>query len=332
MTRSDSSCVRRGCRAWVFATCLGVASIAGAQEPSQSTVDEARKLGHEGLRALEARDYALAEERFDRALDLHHAPTLYLARGRARKGRGKLKAAVADFQAVLAFPPSAEENRAFQRAREDAREELQRVESEFSHLSLVAPAPVQRVLVNGVEWKTDALGVARPLDPGIYAIEAVPAQGPARVYHVALAAGQHQQLTLEVDAAPVETAVTPAAVSGQPDRRAIVLPKRDRPPAEEADYTLAYVFGATTLAFVTGALVTGFVALDARRDFDENNRPAVARDEKQRLQRRATTWAWVNTGIWVGALGSGAAAAYTLFIAPAPSSHAGLRLVAAGRF
>src|SRR6187399_717320 len=62
----------------------------------------ARGLAGEGYAALEKKDYVTAEDRFRRADELVHAPTLVLDRARALVGLGRFGEAYSAFQSVMA--------------------------------------------------------------------------------------------------------------------------------------------------------------------------------------------------------------------------------------
>src|SRR5687767_11813905 len=83
--------VRRAVAALVFATLSGVA-VAHA-EPTESDRATARALAEEGNRALQIKNYDLAEDRFRRAEALVHAPSLVVDWARALVGIGRLGAA-----------------------------------------------------------------------------------------------------------------------------------------------------------------------------------------------------------------------------------------------
>jgi hypothetical protein len=109
-------------------------------------------------------------------------------------------------------------------------------------------------------------------------------------------------------------------------------------PAREAqpDYTLSYVLGGTTAALLVGSVVTGIVALAKRDDYNTRNRFDVSSGEKQHLRDAASTWAWVNTGLWAGTVMAAGATAVAFFVAPVasrgPERSVGLQLTASGRF
>lgn len=331
MGRSRAKFVGLLCWAWLCAQPLC------AQSRSDVDRTTARELGREALVALAAHDYAKAEERLDRALSLHQAPTLFLARARARQGLGKLLSAAEDFRAVLRFADTPEEHKSFAKARLDARAELDRLEPQLPHLSLHAPKGVARVTVNGVEWPPAALGIARPLDPGPYEIEVTSTSGATKTYRILLGIGQNRQLTLEIEPLHVR-ALQPltAAATVRPEVPALA-PTSTAPQPQAGSRVPAYVLGGATLVLVAGAIVTGVIALDKRADFNRRNQPEVSAAEKQELRSSASSWAWINTGIWAAALASAGVTTYVFVVtgdsdAARPNAGMGVQLGATGRF
>src|SRR5450432_550214 len=94
---------RRLGRAFVFATIvagwLGRGGLALAQE-SASDRATARSLAGEGYAALKSKDYETAEDRFRRADELVHAPTLVVDHARALVGLGRVGEAYEAYQSV----------------------------------------------------------------------------------------------------------------------------------------------------------------------------------------------------------------------------------------
>jgi len=309
----------------LLAAWLLMLANAHGQSTSAEDIELARNLGREARDALARNDFARAEEQSDRALARHKAPTLYMLRGRARQGLGKLSAAIEDYNTVIELPVAPDENIWFQRARVDARTALERVLAQQPHLTLFVKGPVSRVLVNGVEWPEAAIGVDRALDPGLYAIEVEARHGASRVYNLSLALGEKQVLTL----------LPPTELAASPSESVAIEPVPLSPPPQPADHTLKYVLGATTLGLVIGSVVTGFIALERRATYHENNRVDVPLSTVQGLRSDAKTWGLVNTGLWAGAIVAGAATAYVVFVAPEATPETGIsgvQLWAAGRF
>jgi hypothetical protein len=199
---------------------------------------------------------------------------------------------------------AAPEHRALAQARLDARAQLAQLEPRIPSLTLLAAVEPVHVRVDAAVWPAPALGVARLLDPGEHTVEATDALGKVARQHIHLAEGQRHTLELT----PASLSV--GASSSKPTK-SVDTTAQARPAAVSGMPTTTYLLGAVSLGLVAGAIATGFVALERRSAFDERNRPDVDMASKERLHSTATGWAWVNTGLWAGALVS---AGLTLYV------------------
>src|SRR6476659_9565676 len=77
-----------------------------AQDANGASLATARQFGREGLRALEEGDNARADGALSAAIEAHDAPTLRLARGRARRALGRMLAAKEDYAVGARWPES----------------------------------------------------------------------------------------------------------------------------------------------------------------------------------------------------------------------------------
>jgi len=322
-------------RSWRFALIahtLALSCVMGATVHADDTnpvdVATAREVGYQAMLALERGEYSAAESGLDRALRLRPAPTFYEARGRARLALGKWLAAAQDFSAAIAFGERQHESEAFQHARSNAKQALERLETQLPHLTLLAEGPIEWVTVDGLPWSSAALGVPRPLDPGNHTVEVFARKGAPRRYTVQLEPAEQRSLPI---AAPVQLAAAAAASSApQP----VGMAHAQQAPTQSR--TPAYALGAASLVLIASAVITGVIALDRRSAFDDENQPQIPSSRKQSLRRDATTWAWLNTGVWAAAIASSGVTAY-MFVAGGPSEPSGrsgldLQLTAAGRF
>lgn len=296
----------------------------------------ARELGREALLALAAHDYAKAEERLDRALSLHIAPTLHLARARARLGLGKLLSAAEDYRAVLRFEASPNEAKSFADARHAARNELDRVEPQFARLTLLAATTPAHVSVNGSAWPAAALGIARPVDPGPYEIVVTSPKGATKTYRILLATGQARELRLEVEQAASSPISPPAAAAASGPNVMTPAPtsKPSAAPATSESHTALYVLGTASVVLIAGSIVSGFVAQNKISQFHRrNDMPEVATSEKEQLRSTASTWAWLNTGLWAAAIVGTGVTGYVYFTrADSDEPRTSVELHWSGRF
>src|SRR5258706_3157916 len=76
-------------------------SSAALAEPTPADRATARTLAQEGQQALEAKNYAIAIDRFGRADSLVHAPTLLLGLARSQVGLGKLVEAQESYNRII---------------------------------------------------------------------------------------------------------------------------------------------------------------------------------------------------------------------------------------
>ena len=186
--------------------------FAGALTPSlalaqTSDADKAtaRDLTIEGYRALESRDYTAALDRFTRADALYHAPSVILGLARAQVGLGKLVSAQELYSRAAheTLPPSA--STASKKAVRDAQRELEALSLRVPSVIIrVKGSDAARVTLDGVEVRSAALGVKRPVDPGKHLITASAAGLATREITVTLAEGKSESVTLELKPRPTE--------------------------------------------------------------------------------------------------------------------------------
>ncbi len=133
----------------------------------------ARALAQQGQDALDKRDFATAADRFARAGELVHAPTLALGLARAQVGLGKWIAAEETYYRLLHEPVPAGAPPAFTRAIADARKDLAALEPRVPSVTIVVKgAPAATVTLDGAALPSAVLGVPRPVDPGKHVVRA----------------------------------------------------------------------------------------------------------------------------------------------------------------
>lgn len=346
---------------WVMPLAWASSSVAWAQAESgaserqsapqaqmtNATVSEqdkaqARRLGSEAFAALDDGDYARAVKNFTRALTHYDAPTLRLGRAEALKAQGTWLAALEDLRRAAGQAAMPGEPASFPRARAEAKARQSRLESRLPSLVVRAPEGAE-VRVDGQLWSHPG---PRPLDPGEHQVT-VRADGQTSTRTVKLAEGARETVafpgatvTGAVQAGAEETTndasdsaqASATPVPGIASGAAGVEPVSERaveassPGTSESDGgNVALAAAATTTAVLTvAAVVTGWVALGARSDYDDENRPDVSRSRKQELRSAALTWSWVNTAATAGAVIAGGVTAY-LWLSPpavAPSAEA----------
>ncbi|MBV9947238.1 MAG: hypothetical protein JOZ69_10355 [Myxococcales bacterium] len=142
----------------------------------------ARSLGLEGQQALDSRDFKTAEDRFRRADNLVHAPTLMLGLARALAGEGRYVEAQETYNRIIreGVAPGAPD--AFKRALADAKKEVEGVSPKIGGVTITVRAasggevPAPKVVLDGAPVNAASLGVRRSVDPGSHTLQ-VSAEG-----------------------------------------------------------------------------------------------------------------------------------------------------------
>jgi hypothetical protein len=316
---------RRARRRWaprlIAIVCLLLARPALAA-PSDADRATARELGSAGVAALEAKDYATAVDRLSRAIALYDAPTLRLARARALRGMGRFVSASEDYHAILVRTPLPSDPPPIVQATRDAKTELPGVEASIAHLTVTVTGGPADVRVDGADWPSATVGIPRPLDPGEHLVEAIVGGTAVQGQRVTLSPGQDGRVDLAVTA-PLTGTQPPAPPPSAPlaTGAATSVPNATAAPASHStDHTAAIVTAAISGALAAGAVVTGIMAMSAKSDFNEQNRPDVPHDTKENLHNKASSLALVSTVLTGAAVVGGGISIY-LFVAPAHSDQ-----------
>jgi hypothetical protein len=298
---------------------------------AQSDADKAtaRMLGQEGQKALEARDYATAEDRFRRAESLYHAPTLALGLARALAAQGKVVAAQETYNRIVreGAPPNAPD--AFKRAIEDAKREVEQVTPRIAAVTInVSGAPNPTVTLDDAPVPNAALGVKRPVDPGTHVVRAT-ADGfkPAETtFNVSEGAAATASLTLEKDLAAVAT----GAPSASPDTGSAgangssVAVDTSKPPSGKVQRTAGWVaLGVGGAALAAGA-ITGFIALGKKGELSDKCPNGVCPSDEQSAVDSYRSTGTLSTIFFIVGGVAAAGGAVLLFTAPkdAPAAQA----------
>lgn len=231
-------------------------------EPSAADRTTARALAEEGYKALSAKDYALAEDRFRRADALVHAPSLVVDHARALVGLGRLADAYERYDSARREELPPRPPAAWKRAVADAQKEIKGVEAKIGWVTITVKGPVEaNVKIDEREVPVMALGSPFPTDPGERTIRAT-AEGylPAEVA-LSLSAGQKKEASLELLPKPPEV----VAVAPPPPKKVKPPPP---PPQETKVNPITYVaFGVGGAGLAVGA-VTGILFLSEKSKLD----------------------------------------------------------------
>lgn len=300
-----SVCAVRG--SLVAASLLLHSALALAHEPSPEERTTARELALEGHNALQAGDYAQAVDRFSRADNLVHAPTILVDLGRSYIGLGKLVQAHEAFQRVLREGVQADAPAPWHRALAAAQEEDTALKPRLAWVTIhVQGAPAPRLKLDGGELAPASIGVRRAIDPG-HRVVVAQAEGflPA-LSNIDLSEGETLEIQLELKRDP--NYKPPPAPKPQV-KRVIVIeksPTRQRTPAYVA-------YGVSGAGFLLGGVTAGFM-LRARADL---NSKCPARhcplDAASDLSRYHTYGTLSAIGLGVGLVGAGVGT-YLLFL------------------
>ncbi|MCC6528448.1 MAG: hypothetical protein IT373_37730 [Polyangiaceae bacterium] len=156
-----------------FATALPSVARAQPDEPSEADKAQARRLGEEGQKALDQKNYEVAYDRFKRAESLFHAPTLLLGLARSSLGLGKVVQAQEAYNKIIRekLPKGAPDP--FVRAQEDAKKEIVGLDQKIAWATITVTGPDKpKVTLDGEPIQVAALGVKRPVDPGEHGVKA----------------------------------------------------------------------------------------------------------------------------------------------------------------
>ena len=187
-----------------------------ADAQSEANRATARALAAEGYEALQQEDYVTAEDRFRRADELVHAPTLVVDHARALTGLGMLVEAHERYELVLREGIGANAPWVWKRALEDAQTEVEALKPRLAWLVIVVDYPDEpQVVVDGQTIPIAALGVARATNPGERNVEVSAPGFVSQTTELSLAEGEQRELRFVLE--QEERADEPEAVSADGD-------------------------------------------------------------------------------------------------------------------
>jgi hypothetical protein len=231
-------------------------------EDNASDRATARRLAGEGYTALEKKDYVTAEDRFRRADELVHAPTLVLDRARALVGLGRLGEAYAAYDSILQETLPAKAPKVWKRAVKDASVEIEAIKPRVAWLIVhVEGASAPQVAINGDALPPQRLDERLPQTPGELKIVASAPGYVTQVIDQRLSEGEEKR---------VEVALQPTP---KPKPEIVVVPPAPSKPTEAAHSergngrrTLVYASFAASGVGVAVGTITGILWLNARSD------------------------------------------------------------------
>ncbi len=222
--------LRRTLQAATLALLL-VPAVARAQI-SDADRAAARDLAEQGQDALERQDFATAADRFSRAAQIVHVPTLTLGLARADVGLGKWVAAEELYSRMVREGAPAGSPPVFAQAVADAQRDLDalrpRIPSVVINVS-GAGASGAKVTLDGAPVPGALIGVNRPVDPGPHLVRAdAPGFAPVET-SVTSVERRAETVTLTIDRPASAAELPPPPTTGPLSVPANVRPA---PPAE----------------------------------------------------------------------------------------------------
>ena len=305
---------------------LAAASSSGvalADGPSAQDRTTARQLATEGYDALQARDYALAADRFKRADALVHAPTLLVDLGRSYIGLGRLVEAYEAFQQVLREGVSPDAPQPWHQALMRARTEATALEPRLAWLTIHVEGPdTPRVTLDGHDLSHASLDTKRAVDPGQRAL-LVEAEGFLSVERsVDLDEGETDEIHVELQPDPNYVPPSPARAD-QPGlaTRPTPTPPDEGPWGQRTPAYLAYGVGGAGL--LLGGVSTA-IMLTARADLEEVCEETCPSTSASDLSKYHTYGTLAAVGFGVALAGAGVGTYLLLSEKPEDESEAPL--------
>jgi hypothetical protein len=234
---------------------------------AQSDADKAtaRQLASDAQDALDKKDYATAVDRFTRADDLYHAPTLVLGLARAQVGLHHYVAAQEAYNRILRDGAPAGAPPAFKKAVDDAKHELSSIEGRVAWVTISVSGPsAPKVTLDGANFPAAALGVKRAVDPGSHTVSATGDgyETKDKTFNIAEGGSESVSLALSKGSSAAPVPIASAAPSATPSTEPSSTPAPETPPAKGSSRKmLGFVgLGIGVIGVGLGA-VTGILAL-----------------------------------------------------------------------
>ena len=300
-----SSVAQRWCRVtlpWVLALAVTSSSPAAfADGPSAQDRTTARRLATEGYDALQAKDYALAADRFKRADALVHAPTLLVDLARSYVGLGRLVEAYEVYQLVLREGVAPDAARSWQQALEAAERGAAALEPRLAWLTIrLEGAEEPRVELDGQELSGASLGTKRAVDPGRRNVSAQ-AEGFLPVERtVELGEGQSEEVELVLERDPT--------YKPPPPQEKTALLVQSPPPSQPSRLPIYIAYGAGGAGLLLSGVSTTLMLLtrdDLEGVCDPNNECPDEYDQEVSRYRTYGTLAAVGLGVGLAGVGVG---------------------------
>jgi hypothetical protein len=211
--------------AGVVALLVAMAGAPPADVWAQTAADvaQARDLFTEASELAQQGKWDEARELYARSLALKRAPITLYSLGIAQRNTGRMVEALENLRAFLAEPSVP----ATQPYEQPAREAIADLERRVARITMKVEPPGVADLalrLDGVAVSAAAIGVARPIDPGVHEVIATaPGRREARV-RVTVAEGGHETVALTLVPAAAGDARADHPPQRPADERSVVLP------------------------------------------------------------------------------------------------------------
>jgi hypothetical protein len=260
---------------YTWPLCFAAALAAHPRTAAAGDKALAETLFQEGRKLLEAGKFDEACHKLEASQRQDPSPGTLLNLGKCNEGRGKTATAWANYKEAESLARNMNRSEQGDLASQRASE----IEPKLSRLEVDAPPTVVDGLVvkrGGVSMSIDSLGVAAPVDPGDYDVEAsAPGYGTWKG-KVTVAAGGNAKIAIPelhksaepppAASAPEPAAQAPAAPESHGDVRA------DTGTSGGSTKTVGYVLSGVG---VVGVLVGGYFGLAAKRQSSDAEKDAT---------------------------------------------------------
>ena len=180
--------------------------------------------------ALNAKDYATAADRFQRALALVHAPTLLRDLARAQVGLGRLVDAHETYSLIIREGVAADAPPPWVKALADAKAEVATVTPRLPWITITVAGPAHpKVTIDGAPIPEASLGVKRAADPGRHEIRALATGYYTAKKSVMLNEGESVNVDFELEDAPPDAAPKDEEETGKVSVATVVDPPWRKP-------------------------------------------------------------------------------------------------------